>query len=240
MAAASAPMFGVFAWWQRRKARTGGSPLVVPALFTHRSFSLGLVISLLVSATIGCFGLTFSLLLQLGQGFSAIHTVLTALFLTAGMVLAAGAGSKKAIPAMGRRSLTAGTTVMALGTGAVAIIAGHAGPHLSTWQLAPALFVMGTGMGLVFVPLLPFILSSVHTDDAGSASGIANAVQQVGGALGIAVVGAVFFGQLAATSSYGHAFAATAALQVALLATGAVLTMFLPARIAPGAYQQHR
>ena len=167
MAAASAPMFGVFAWWQRRKARSGGSPLVVPALFTHRSFSLGLVISLLVSATIGCFGLTFSLLLQLGQGFSAIHTVLTALFLTAGMVLAAGAGSKKAIPAMGRRSLTAGTTVMALGTGAVAIIAGHAGPHLSTWQLAPALFVMGTGMGLVFVPLLPFILSSMGTRTIG-------------------------------------------------------------------------
>ena len=95
-------------------------------------------------------------------------------------------------------------------------------------------------MGLVFVPLLPFILSSVPADDAGSASGIANAIQQIGGALGIAVVGAVFFGQLATTASYGHAFAATAVLQAVLLATGAVLTMFLPARIAPGAYQQHR
>lgn len=53
---------------------------------------------------------------------------------------------------------------------------------------------------------MPFILSSVDPDDAGSASGTANAVQKVGGALGIAVVGEVFFRQLAASASYGHAF----------------------------------
>lgn len=239
MVGASAPVFAVFAWWQRRQAASGGSPLVVPALFTHRSFSLGLVVSLLVSATIACFALTFSLLLQLGHRFTAIHTVLTALFLTAGMVLAAGTGSKKVIPAMGRWSLTAGATVMALATAAVAVIAGHAVAGLSTWQLAPALCVMGAGMGLIFVPLLPYILSSVDPHDAGSASGIANAVQQVGGALGIAVVGEVFFGQLA-TTSYGHAFAAAAVLQVTLLAATAALTLFLPRRIAPSAYQQHR
>jgi MFS family permease len=240
MAAASGPMFIMFAWWQRRKAASGGSPLVIPALFAHRSFSVGLVISLLVSATIACFALTFSLLLQLGHGFSAIHAVMTALFITAGMVPAAVALSKKAIPAMGRWSVTAGTAIMALGIAAVALIVGHAGPHLSTWHLAPALFAMGAGMGLAFVPLMPFILSSVDPHDAGSASGIANSVQQVGGALGIAVVGEVFFGQLATHASYSHAFAVTAVLQVALLAAGAAITLFLPTRIAPSAYQQHR
>lgn len=239
MLAASAPVFGGFAWWQRRQAATSGSPLVIPALFAQRSFSLGLAVSLLLVGAVTSFALTFNLLLQLGRGFTAIHTVLTALFLTAGMVLAAGAGSKKVIPAMGRWSLTAGIAVMALGTGTVAVIAGHAGPHLSTWQLAPALVAVGAGMGLVFVPLLPFILASVDPGDAGSASGIANAVQQVGGALGIAVVGGVFFRQLAASASYGHAFAAAAVLQIALLAAGAVLTLFLPRRIAPDAYQQH-
>ncbi len=240
MVATSAPVSGVFAWWQRRKAASGGSPLVVPALFAHRSFSLGLAVSLLISATIACFALTFSLLLQLGHGFSAIHAVWTALFITAGMLPVAGALSKKAIPAMGRWSLTIGAAVMALGIAAVAVIAGHAGPDLPTWQLAPALFVMGAGMGLVFVPLLPFILSNVHPDDAGSASGVANAVQQVGVALGIAVVGEVFFSDLAGSASYGHAFAATVVLQVALLAASALVALFLPRRIAPGAYQQHR
>jgi len=239
MVAASAPVFGAFAWWQRRTAASGGSPLVIPALFRHRSFTVGLAVSLLLFATMTSFALTFSLLLQIGHGFTAIHTVLTALFLTAGMVLIAGAGSKKAIPVMGRWSLTTGTAVMAAGTAAVAVIAGHTGPGLSTWQLAPALFVLGVGMGLVFVPLLPFILASVDPHDAGSASGTANAVQQIGGALGIAAAGEVFFRQLAATASYGHAFGATAVLQVALLATGTALTLLLPRRIAPGAYQQH-
>ena len=212
----------------------------MPALFAHRSFNVGLAVSLLLFATVSSFALTFSLLLQLGHGFSAVHTVLTALFITAGLVPAAGALSKKAIPALGRWSPTIGITVMALGTAAVAVIASHAGPDLSTWQLAPALFALGAGMGLVVVPLLPFILASVDPDDAGSASGVANAVQQAGGALGIAVAGEVFFGQLTATASYGHAFAATAVVQVALLAAGAVLTLFLPRRITPAAYQQHR
>jgi MFS family permease len=127
---------------------------------------------------------------------------------------------------------------MAAGTAAVAVIADHSGPHVTTWQLAPALFAIGAGMGLVFVPMTPFIVASVDPHDAGSASGTANAVQQIGGALGIAVAGEVFFRELAATS-YGHAFGATAVLQIALLATGAVLTLLLPRRITPGAYQQH-
>ena len=66
-------------------------------------------------------------------------------------------------------------------------------------------------MGLVFVPLLPFILAAVLAADAGGASGIANAVQQVFGALGVAVLGAVFFDRLAA-ASYGHAFTTAASI----------------------------
>jgi hypothetical protein len=85
--------------------------------------------------------------------------------------------------------------------------------------------------------LLPFILSGVRPDEAGAASGVAGAVQQVGGALGIAVAGEVFFGQLTASASYGHAFAATAIVQVALLAVAAALSLALPRRIALGAYQ---
>jgi hypothetical protein len=89
----------------------------------------------------------------------------------------------------------------------------------------------------VFVPLLPFILAAVPAADAGAASGIANAVQQVGGALGVAVLGAVFFDRLAAAGSYGHAFTTAALLQIILLASCAALSLALPRRIAPDAYQ---
>ena len=235
MLTAAAPVFALFAWRQHRLAAGGGCPLVSPALFGHRSFTVGLGISLLVTATVACFGLTFTLLLQTGHRYSAVHAVLTALFLTLGMAVVAGALAKKAIPALGRWSLTVGAVTMAAGVWAVAVLAGH--PHLSTWQLAPALVVLGAGMGLVFVPLLPYILSAVPPGDAGAASGVANAVQQVGGTLGVAVLGAVFFSQLATAGSYGHAFTIAAALQVALLAGCAALSLLLPRRIAADAYQ---
>ena len=62
-----------------------------------------------------------------------------------------------------------------------------------------------------FVAALPFILSNVDPDDAGSASGVANAVQQVGGALGIAVLSTI------ATSRTSHALAHGTALPSALV-----------------------
>jgi MFS family permease len=211
----------------------------MPGLFRQRSFTVGLVVSLLLFATIAAFALTFSLMLQLGHGFSAIHAVLSAMFLTAGLIVSAGGGSKKAIPALGRWSLTIGALVAAAGTAAIGVTAAHSGDALSSWQLAPGLFVLGAGMGMIVVPLVPFILSSVDPNHAGSASGVASAVQQLGGAVGVVVVGAVFFPQLRAGAGYGHAFMASVWLQLALLAAAAALTLLLPRRIAGDAYQPH-
>lgn len=239
MIGASVLLFGVLAKVQRRAERAGRSPLIMPGLFRHRSFSVGLVVSLLLFATVAAFALTFSLMLQLGHGFSAIHAVLTALFLTAGLMVSAGAGSKRAIPALGRWSLTIGALVAAAGTLAIGLIAAHSGAALSSWQLAPGLFFLGAGMGMIVVPLVPFILSSVDPGHAGSASGIATAAQQLGGAIGIAIVGAVFFPQLKASASYGHAFLTCVWLQLALLTAAAALTCLLPSRIAADAYEPH-
>lgn len=238
MIVASIAVFAVFVWWQRRQERVGGSPLVIPALFQHRSFSVGVVVSFLFFAVVSCFGLTFTLLLQLGHGFSAIHTVLTGLFITVGIMPAVGLLGKKAIPAMGRWSMTLGTVIMAAGTAAVGLAVNWAGTGLSTWHLAPGLFVIGVGMGLVVGPLLPFILSKVDPRDAGSASGTTNAVQQVGGALGVALIGLVFFGSMTSSASYDHGFERGVWLQLGLLAVCAVLTLLLPRRIAPEAYEQ--
>lgn len=234
MLAAAAPTFGLFVWRQHRTAARG-FPLVSPELFRHRPFGVGLAVSLLVTAAVACFGLTFSLLLQSGHHFTAIHAVLTALFLTLGMVGVAGPLSRKIIPAIGRWSLTAGLVVMA--GGIAAVVASLSAAHLSTWHLAPALCLLGAGMGLTFTPLLPFILAEVGPGETGAASGVANAVQQLGSALGVAVLGAVFFDRLAATASYEHAFRAVALPEVILLACAAVLTLALPRRISPASYR---
>jgi MFS family permease len=226
------PVFGIFAWWQTRKARTGGSPLVLPSLFRSRSFSVGLVMILFFWGTILCFGLTFTLVLQIGHGFSAIHQVLTGLFILLGSLPTATLLATSVIPKLGRWSLTIGAALVAAATAAVVLVVDHGGANL-TWNLAPILVVLGVGMTMVSVPLMPYILSGVDPRDAGSASGTASSVQQVGGALGIALIGAVFFGHLTTTkASFSHAFADAAWVQVGLLAICAVLSFLLPRRIA--------
>jgi hypothetical protein len=64
---------------------------------------------------------------------------------------------------------------------------------VSTWDLVPGEFVAGLGMGIALPPLFDFILAGVKMDQVGSASGVLNAIQQFGAAVGIAVFATVFF-----------------------------------------------
>jgi hypothetical protein len=70
------------------------------------------------------------------------------------------------------------------------------GGRIHTWQLAPALFVCGLGLGSVIAPLVNVVLAGIRRQDAGSASGVLTTVQQLGGAIGVALIGVIFFGLL--------------------------------------------
>jgi MFS family permease len=87
------------------------------------------------------------------------------------------------------------------------------------WQLLPALAVAGAGMGIVMPSLFDFILAEVPQKDAGSASGVVNTVMQLGNAIGIAVIGVVFFGRVAASAGPAASDAA-ATLRSDLIAAG--------------------
>jgi EmrB/QacA subfamily drug resistance transporter len=203
MIVASLPVFGLFAWWQRRKDAIDGSPLVLPALFKKRSFSLGLGINVVFQmAMIGYF-LAFTLLLQIGMGFSAIHAAVTGLPTAVGVVMAMAILGEKVIPKLGRYALSLGALVMGIGLAITAWILHRYGIATHSWQLIPGVFFTGVGMGLMFASLFAAVLNGVDVRHAGSASGTFNAVQQVAGAIGVAIVGVIFFGQLthaAATS----------------------------------------
>ena len=74
------------------------------------------------------------------------------------------------------------------------------------WQFLPAGFVFGFGGGLAIVPVFSIILAGVGDHEVGSASGLLNALQQLGGTIGVAVSGTLFF-ELAAPgrrSAAGH------------------------------------
>lgn len=196
MLAASVPALITFAWWQRRKMAKDGSPLVMPVLFRMRSFVTGLFVNVIFEAAMLSFFLTFTLMLQAGLGFSPIHAALTGLPLSFGIAVCMATLGTTVVPKIGRYSISIGTVVMGLGLGLSAWILHHYQLALHSWQLIPALLLIGFGMGLVFSPLFAVVLTDVDTKHAGSASGTLSAVQQIGGAVGIALIGVIFFGQL--------------------------------------------
>jgi MFS family permease len=90
---------------------------------------------------------------------------------------------------------------------------------LEARDLILALTVLGTGEGLLMTPLLNAVLSGIHEAHAGSASGMLGTMQQVGGAVGVAVVGIIFFGTLdhARTAGVADAAAYTQAFAMAAI-----------------------
>ncbi len=196
MIAASIPLLIIFVWWQRHKAATDGSPLILPALFRNLSFVVGLSVNVIFEMAMIGFFLTFGLLLQIGLGFSPIHAALTGIPLAIGVGFTMGVFGKHIMPKLGRYSLSLGTVLMGIGMALNAWIIYHYGLNLHSWQLIGGLATMGIGMGFVFGALFAAVLNGVDPRHAGSASGTLNAVQQVGGVIGIAVIGVIFFGQL--------------------------------------------
>ena len=90
--------------------------------------------------------------------------------------------------------------------------------------LLPGLLLTGAGMGLCLAPITAIVLAAAR---AGAVGGLLSTVQQVGNAVGVAVVGVVFFG--AAGRGYPHAFALSAAVLTIMLAGVALCARRLPA-----------
>jgi hypothetical protein len=85
---------------------------------------------------------------------------------------------------------------MAAGVVGVVVTLQQAGIGVTPWQLAPALVLTGLGMGLLMAPFFDTVLAGVEPHETGSAGGTLTAIQQLGAALGVAVLGTIFFGLL--------------------------------------------
>lgn len=173
------------------------------------------------------FFLAFALWLQAGEYFSPLKAGLTAVAFSAGSFI----GAPAAVPLAqkyGRRILVIGAVLMAAGTGAIMAAIGDVGLNGSPWPVVPGLAVAGAGLALLVIPLVNVVLAAVPAEVAGGASGLFSTMQQLGGAIGVAVLGTVFFDSLAG----GHAFAAamtrTAPYAIGAFALCAVLSLVLP------------
>ena len=193
--AAAVPVLAGFAVYERYKKALDGSPLVDMDLFRQRSFVPGLLLAGIFFMGIPAFFLTFSLWLQIGLGFSALHAGLTGAPFAVGSALASAA-SVRLVPVLGRRILSAGSLLLVAGMVALMWTVDRYGGAVTSWQLLPALLLCGLGLGSVIAPLVNVVLAGIRAQDAGSASGVLTTVQQIGGAVGVALIGVVFFGLL--------------------------------------------
>ncbi|KUL38531.1 MFS transporter [Streptomyces sp. NRRL F-4489] len=220
--AATVPALAAFVLVERRVAAAGREPLVRLRLFGHRPFAVGMALVLLAYAGINSFFLIFSLTLQDGLGQDALgaglfYTPFAAVFLATSLL----AGR---LARYGRRVLRAGALLVLLGFGSTIALATGAGAALTPWDLVPTLALVGAGNGLLVTPLLNAVLAAVRPEETGMASGVLATGQQVGGAVGVAVVGVVFYGALGPAAhhdvaAYGHA------LTLALAVTGGLAAL---------------
>jgi MFS family permease len=204
------------------------TPILQPSQFRIRSFSVGLSVQGLFGLGLQGFSFVLILWLQVGHGYSPLKAGLTLVAFSAGAMITAPQATKLAIRA-GNRILVLGGALLALGCLVVAVPAWSDGPTAGIWPLLGGLLVSGAGLGLLVVPLVNVVLAAVPSESAGGASGTFSTVQQVGGALGIAILGSLFFGHRA-DPHLNHAFGLTVPIAAGAYALAAVLCLALPGR----------
>lgn len=203
MMAAAAVVFVAFVAYERRRARTVGSPLIDLSLFRSRPFTVGLASWGLFWIGFGGFFLTWTLFMQAGLGWSPMRAGLTSVFFAVGAGIGAGVSVSVLAPRFGKWVLLAGALVVMGGFGIYGGMAAHYGPDFASWQMVLPLIVTGIGFGIVVAPTIDMRLGQIPDREAGAASGLLNTGQQLGMALGVALVGILFFAQLDNDSARG-------------------------------------
>jgi EmrB/QacA subfamily drug resistance transporter len=215
----AAPLvLAAFAGYQRR---AGERALIHPGLFRHRAFGVGAVIALVGQLAVASFFLILAVYLQEGRGLSPLASGLVFLALGAGYFVSSSRAAQVAAR-LGRQVLALGALTLALGYGLLALAAGA-----GVGRLIPGLVLAGCGMGLVMGPLPATALAGTEPRHAASAAGVISTALQSGGAIGVAVVGAVFYDVLGA-GRFTAAFTAGLATAAGCCLAAAALVQLLP------------
>ena len=191
-------------------------PLIRLGIFRLRSLTSANLVMLIVAA--GMFGMFFfaSIYVQEVLGYSPIRAGLAFLPVTAGIIGGAGL-SQQLIRRIGVRNV--GVVGMVIASGGLILLSRIPVHGTYLGDLFPGLMLMAFGLGLTFVPLTLIATTNVDEADAGLASGLLNTSQQLGGALGLAVLSTVAANATSSALS-GLTAAPSVAVRVSALVTG--------------------
>lgn len=197
----AAVLLVTFVHLERRTA----SPLLPLRVVTDRLRGGSFATSALISAGMFAMFLFLAYYLQDDLGLSPLMAGLAILPFSIGIIATATAAARL-LPRHGPRPLmVAGTAAAAVGMGWLVLLSTSSGYWLG---VMPSMVVMGIGLGFVFVPLSSVALTGVEPSDAGVASALLTATQQIGGAVGVALLNSLYTTSLATagdvTSSQAH------------------------------------
>lgn len=214
-----------FIRYEKRLTRHDGSPLVELSLFRERGFAVGVLMAL-VFYMLSSFYLTFSVYLQDGMHLTPLDAGLETLPFAFGF-FAASLASSHVMQRLGTLALTLGFLLQVIGFGVAMLAVSKIVPG----GLQVGLAIGGLGFGTVMPSVIKAVIGGIDTRHAGLASGIVISTFQIGSALGVAIIGGVFYGRLGdgpSPDAYASAFTLALGCNVALLALGGILSLWLP------------
>jgi MFS family permease len=206
--------------WSQLKSR---DPLLNIRLFSRRPFTADSTVMGLLQFALVPIVLYTSLYAQNLLGFSPVIAGVAALPLVVPITIAAQFGGRWFDRAGVRQPVLTGLAIGTLGVVARAV----ALPSLSYWPSVPGMVLMGIGLGLTISPTNTDSLNRVAAPERGQASGLVQTVRQLGGTLGLAVVGAVIAALVPTTPSASAAHQTAHAFEIGFLVAAAAAAVAL-------------
>ncbi|MDX6479104.1 MAG: hypothetical protein QOG29_1691, partial [Gaiellaceae bacterium] len=205
------------------------APMLPMRFFRNRAFALANVASLLMF--FGMFGSIFLLsqFFQTVQGYSPLGSGLRILPWTIMPMFVAPIAGALSDRIGGQRLMGAGLVLQASGLAWLATVSTATVPYLS---LVGPFVISGIGMALFWAPVANVVLSAVRPEEEGQASGSQNAIRELGGVFGVAVLASVWshYGSYASGPSFVHGMTPALWIGAALVLAGSAASFAIPSR----------
>ena len=221
--AAGAIVLALFVLWELRAP----GPMLPMRFFRNRTFTLTNVASLFMF--FGMFGAIFLLaqFFQTVQGYSPLSAGLRILPWTAMPIFIAPIAGALSDRIGGYRLMAVGLALQAIGIGWIAVVSTPTVPY---GDLVAPFVLSGVGMALFFAPVANVVLSAVRREEEGKASGTNNAIRELGGVFGVAVLASIFsrYGGYATPQTFVDGMEPAVLVGAALVGVGALASLAIP------------
>jgi EmrB/QacA subfamily drug resistance transporter len=222
---AGAVVFALFILWELRTAE----PMLPMRFFQNRVFALANVASLLMF--FGMFGSIFLLaqFFQTVQGYSPLGSGLRILPWTIMPMFVAPIAGALSDRIGGARLMGIGLTLQSAGLGSLAVLSTPSTPY---WALVAPFMVSGIGMAMFWAPVANVVLAAVRPEEEGQASGAQNAIRELGGVFGVAVLASVWsqYGGYESGASFVDGMTPALWIGAAVVLLGAAAAFMIPSR----------